>query len=269
MHAMKQLKSSYQDLHRIFRNSITAREIAEPLASFEKEHSASMVLGFMEDRDFDVVGVRDEGLIKRYALRDSLRAQSVGAVGDYALPFEGSQVLSESDSLLDTLESMRDSCWVFISFLGNPSGIVTRGDLQKAPMRMWLFGLISLLEMQLLRRIREVYPKDEWTVYLKEKRLEAAKKVLKDKRDANDYVDLAECLQIGDKKEIFRQSPSLFPIVTIGSKTDWDKFMRKVERLRNKLAHSNGIPSKSWPDNASLVESIERQLSCLENGTDT
>jgi len=266
MVVMKQLNSSYQDLHRIFRHNITAREIAEPLASFEKEHLASKVLGFMEDRDFDVVGVRDAGVITGYALRDSLRVQSGGIVGDYSQHIAESQVISESDPLLDTLDSMKDSRWVFISFLGNPSGIVTRGDLQKAPMRMWLFGLISLLEMQLLRRIRAVYPNEKWENYLDEKRFEAAKKIFSVRQKGNDSVDLAECLQIGDKKEIFRKSESLFPTVGFKSKSEWKGFMRKVEDLRDILAHSNGIPSESWPENAALVKSIENCLVGLEKG---
>jgi hypothetical protein len=40
--------------------------------------------------------------------------------------------------------------------------------------------------------------------------------------------------------------------------------MKEVEELRNKLAHSNGIPSKSWPGIATLVSGIEDCLVRLE-----
>jgi hypothetical protein len=258
---MKQLKSSYQDLHRIFRHSITAREIAEPLASFEKDHPAPKVLSFMQARDFDVVGVRSDGVISGYITRDSL---GQGPVGDYMVPIRKRDGIDESDPLLDALESLRDSRWVFIRFLGNPSGIVTRGDLQKAPMRMWLFGLISLLEMQLLRRIRDVYPNNAWVDYLTSNRLEGAQRIFDERQRKNDSIDLAECLQIGDKKTIFRKSAILLGLVGFEAPKKWDQFMKEVEDLRNKLAHSNGISSDSWPGIAILVGEIEQCLLKLE-----
>ena len=259
--AMKQLKSSYQDLHRIFRHSITAREIAEPLASFEKDHPAPKVKSFMQTRDFDVVGVRSDGVITGFVTRDALGPD---AVGDYMVPIQKADGIDESDPLLDALESLREARWVFIRFLGNPSGIVTRGDLQKAPMRMWLFGLISLLEMQLLRRIRDVYPHDAWRDYLSPNRLEAAQRIFDERQRKNDSIDLAECLQIGDKKTIFRKSGMLFGLVGFDGSKKWDQFMKEVEDLRNKLAHSNGIPSDSWPGIATLVGGIEECLLRLE-----
>jgi hypothetical protein len=258
---MKQLKSSYQDLHRIFRHSITAREIAEPLASFEMDYPAPKVRDFMEARDFDVVGVRSDGVIAGYVTRESLGSDTVG---EYMVSVEDKDGINESDSLLDALESLRASRWVFIRFLGNPNGIITRGDLQKAPMRMWLFGLISLLEMQLLRRIRDTYPQDEWKDYLSPNRLEAAQRIFDERQRKNDSIDLAECLQIGDKKTIFRKSEKLFGLVGFNGFKKWDQFMRDVEDLRNKLAHSNGIASESWPEIASLVSGIEQCLLRLE-----
>jgi hypothetical protein len=258
---MKHLKSSYQDLHRIFRNSITAREIAEPLASFEKEHPAPKVRKFMEERDFDVVGVREDGVITGYVLRESLGSDTVG---DYMRPFSELEVIDESNPLLDTLEALRYSRWVFIRFLGNPSGIVTRGDLQKAPMRMWLFGLISLLEMQLLRRIRDVYAQNEWQEYLTSGRLEAAQRIYEERKRRNDLIDLAECLQLADKKTIYKKSPKLFELLDFETPGDWNNFMIEVENLRNKIAHSNGIASEAWPSIAHVAGNIERNLVRLE-----
>lgn len=259
---MKHLKSSFRDLHRIFRHSITAREIAEPLASFEKDHPAPKVRDFMKINDFDVVGVRDGGVVNGYVLKDSLGAD---ALENYRKDFGNGEVIDESDPLLDTLESLRTARWVFISFLGNPSGIVTRGDLQKAPMRMWLFGMISLFEMQLLRRIRAAYPEDEWNVYLAPARLEAAQKFYDERQRRNDAIDLAECLQLGDKKTIFAKSKTLSGILVFKSNKEWGDFMDSVEKLRNRLAHSNGISSESWPGIATLMQRVGHCLSILEN----
>jgi hypothetical protein len=69
---MKHLKTSFTDLHRLFRNNITTREIAEPLVSFESDRSASVIRDFMEKKDFDVVGVRHEGEMIGYVIKLSL-----------------------------------------------------------------------------------------------------------------------------------------------------------------------------------------------------
>jgi len=55
---MKHLRSTSSDLRRLFDHSISVREIAEPLASFDADRDAASIRGFMEARNFDVVGVR-------------------------------------------------------------------------------------------------------------------------------------------------------------------------------------------------------------------
>jgi hypothetical protein len=60
---MKQLKSSLTDLRRLFARAITLRDIAEPLVSFDHGQPANEVRAFMERREYDVVGVREHGLV--------------------------------------------------------------------------------------------------------------------------------------------------------------------------------------------------------------
>jgi len=45
-------------------------------------------------------------------------------------------------------------------------GIVTHGDVHKAPANMRIFCLISLGEMRTLRIIRDRYPYEEWRKYV-------------------------------------------------------------------------------------------------------
>ena len=259
---MRHLKSSIKDLHRIFRQSITAREIAEHLVSFEADHPTSKVKAFMKARGFDVVGVREEGFITGYVQYADLED---GVVGDHRKVFDSSKVLNESDPMLDTLEALKDSRWVFIKFLGNPSGIVTRGDLQKAPMRMWLFGLISLFEMQMTRRIREQYPNGEWKQYIKDDRRKNAEKILKERKKKNEDIDLLECLYLTDKGDIFGYSKKLGSLLNIESKNKWRSFIGSItNNLRNNLAHANPIDSTEWPSIAEKARKVEDYLEILE-----
>ena len=259
---MKHLKSSFRDLHRLFEQSITVRDIAEPLSSFDESYPAEAAREFMEERDYDVVGVRNEGAITGFVERSDLRE---GVVGDVSRPFGEGEVVEESEPLLTALETLKTGRWVFVQFLGNPSGIVTRGDLQKAPMRMWLFGLLSLFEMQLLRRIRSSHGDESWKRYLGDDRIEEASRILSLRKERNEAIDLADCLQIADKKMIFAKSEVLSKLIAPMSRRSWEKFMRDVERLRNNLAHANDLGSEDWPKIAETVEQLESLLGTLES----
>lgn len=251
----------YSSLHRIFRDSIRAREIAEYLVSVDKDQSLTKVVEFMESKDYDVIGVREGGAVVGYILREDCQS---GKISDHLIKFREEDMLPEGATLFDALNALKTRRWTFIQYLENPGGIITRGDLQKTPVRLWLFGVISLLEMQLLRLIRTHYPEDAWKTYLSEKRIEAAEKVFADRIKDNDGIDLAECLQIGDKKAIFKKSEILFSFTGLQSKGAWDDFMKELEKLRNKLAHSNSIPSSSWPEITKLALQMESCLSHIE-----
>ncbi len=62
------------------------------------------------------------------------------------------------------------------------AGVITRYDLQKAPVRMWLFGMLTLIEMRMTSQIEERYPGEAWSEYLSPARLAGARKLLQERR---------------------------------------------------------------------------------------
>jgi predicted transcriptional regulator len=157
---MKHLKSSLRNLRQVFDRSVSVRYVAEPLASFDAQRHSPDVLAFMNGKDFDVVGVRQNGAVIGYVHRADLRE---GTLKQYTKPFDEQLLVEDWSPLLAVLELLVGSPQVFIVVMGEVSGIITKGDLQKVPVRMWLFGVLSLLEMQFLRLIRASYPQDTWT----------------------------------------------------------------------------------------------------------
>ncbi|MEE9550496.1 MAG: hypothetical protein V3W08_08875 [Candidatus Binatia bacterium] len=98
---MKHLKSSLSDLRRIFEENFTVRYLAPPFVSFDDSRAADKVRTFMEPpRDYDVVGVRKDGLIEGYVNREDL---GPGVLNDYLKPFEPSLLLDESANIRDAL----------------------------------------------------------------------------------------------------------------------------------------------------------------------
>jgi hypothetical protein len=259
---MKHLKTTSHDLRELFERGITIKNIAEALVSFDEHTAASEVYDCMCDKDYDVVGVRQLGVVRGYVQRDSV---GDGELGAYMQPFEPDALLAESASLLRVFAAMRGSSHVFVVIFGEVGGIVTRGDLQKAPVRMWLFGLISLIEMQLLRIIREGYPDDSWQPLLSEHRLYLAQKLLSDRQRRNEAIDLEDCLQFADKRTILLKSRKLWKQMDFGSKSAGESLLEDLEKLRNRLAHAQDIMHDDSLKIIELATDAERFLHCCEN----
>lgn len=258
---MKQLKSSLGDLRRLFARTIALRDIAEPLVSFDHSQPAATVRGFMEAREFDVVGLREHGVVTGFVSRRDL---GEGTTGQHRCAFAPGDVLPDGEPLLSAFAALRDRRHVFITVLGHVGGIVTRGDLQKAPVRLWLFGLVSLLEMQMLRVVRERYPADAWTGLLSGERVTGARRVFAERQRRNEENDLSDCLQLGDKATVLMKDPVLFALSGFTSKRALETFFKDVGTLRNALAHANDILSGRWPGLVDLVTRLEGLLERLE-----
>ncbi|HAM73672.1 MAG TPA: hypothetical protein DCM86_18720 [Verrucomicrobiales bacterium] len=261
---MKQLKSSLGDLRRLFAGTVTLRTIAEPLISFDATHPAEEVLLFMRRREFDVVGLREGGVVTGYVTTNDL---TTGEAGARIRRFDPGELLSEGDPLLQAFEALRSRRHLFIQLLGQPGGIITRGDLQKAPVRLWLFGLVSLLEMQLLRVIRQRHPGKGWEPHLPAARLQATRRVFQERRRRNEENDLSDCLQLADKATLLMKDGVLFAISGFASKRAAETFFKEVGTLRNALAHANDILAGRWPALADLVTRLEDLLERLEKAS--
>lgn len=258
---MKHLKSTLGDLRHLFDRSVTVRYLAEPLASFDGPRDAADVRRFMEQRDFDVVGVRINGEVVGYAEAQQLHHGSL----DHRLhEFHDHDLLDESTGIVVGLQRLTERPRVYVRSLGQVLGIITKGDLQKAPLRMWLFGLVSLLEMHLLRLIRGTHPDDSWTALLSASRVEKARAMLEDRRRRNEAIDLADCLQFADKRCIVAKTESIRSAIGFGSKNEAKKVLKDLEQLRDDLAHAQDIVTGRWPELAQLALTAESVLERCE-----
>jgi CBS domain-containing protein len=259
---VKHLKSKSSDLRRLFQRSITVREITEPLVSFDADRDSASILSFLEARNFDVAGVRDAGQVIGFVRREDLRSSPTQSC---IQPFSPPDVLAESDSLLEAMDGLTRRRELFVSVLGQVGGIITKGDLQKTPVRLWLFGIVSLVEMQLLRYIRMQFPDSSWAEKLTPARVQQAQKTFDERRRRNEEtsaLDFADCLQFCDKAAIFTKE--LECAKGFESRQAAQRFFSRVEALRNDLAHSNDILSGRWPELAELVQQCEKLLLHLE-----
>jgi hypothetical protein len=258
---MKQLKSSVSELRRLFDEAIPASSIAEALVSFDDASDGAAAAAFMREREFDVLGVRRSGLPVGYVLQSEV---THGTLGDHVQVFAEDECLSGSSPLLKALQVVEQHDRAFVRSMGSVNGIITRGDIQKAPVRMWLFNLVSLLEMQLLRVIREHYRQEEgWSALIKPDRIKSAQRLLGDRQHRNEGTDLADCLQFCDKRTILMKMDGVWELLG-DSRTQTERFLEDAERLRNDLAHSQDIVTGQWPAIVGLAERLEKALVGIE-----
>ena len=262
---MKQLKSNSQDLKDIFEQAITAKHIAESFRSFDADADDCKVRTFMEEHGYDVIGVRISGQIEGYSSKETL---SDGKIGANICRFDPTELVSDTTTLVEVFRILRDKPRVYVTYFNAVVGIVTRGDLQKAPVRMWLFGLVTLLEMQLLRLIRGCHPNEEsWKQLLSQKRLTIASGEFSKRRAKNVEIDLADCLQFCDKRDIFLEllkSDEIKNLIDIKSKTKVERLLDRARDLRDNLAHAQDIIPGSLPEMTDLVQEIESLLEKME-----
>lgn len=260
---MKQLKSTYQELRELFENEIKIKHIAEDLKCCNYEDSSSIIKNQMTCYDFDVMGIKNNGKIEGFIYRSELKT---GEIRNYKKTFVDSDLLDETLPLINVFSALHDSPRKFVTRNKEVIGIVTRGDLQKAPLRMWLFGIISLLEMQLLRIIRHNFEADTWQVHLKEERIKEAKRICCMREERNEELDLADCLQFCDKSDLIFEIPVVREEMEEKFGKSAKQRLKSTEGLRNKLFHSQDIVTGStWSEVIDLIKSIESFLEFLEN----
>lgn len=246
------------ELRALIDSGITAHAILEPLQSCALASEAFHVAQILEKRDFDLCGVKTDpqGPVVGWVERSTL---TTGIVADHLLPINANQLASDGTPLPSLMGALRTRSHMFILIGTDVAGIVTRADLNKPPVRVYMFTLISLLEMHLGFWVRVEYPDDTWINRLRPNRLEAAIAVRDERRAKNQDPFLIDCLQFCDKRDLVLLSKRLRTQLKLGGKSKADSLLKCVEKLRNNLAHSQHdlVDGTTWEDIIGVIEQTE------------
>lgn len=245
------------NVRRVFREGFAARDLAEPLASFDATTETSSVRQFMEDRPLRVVGIRVNGLVTGYVEQDHVDDRPLG---EQAAPLSDAEIVTTSAPFQDIVLLLNQHRFLIVTALGQPIGVIVREDLQKAPMRMWLFGMVSLFDMKITRILKHHYAGDSWIDQVTESRLEKARQLQAERSRRKQSIDLMDCLQLGDKGQLLAKTTELRENVWNQSRKHIKKVVQQLEKLRNNLAHSQDIVAENWEAIVRLAETLESLL---------
>ncbi|WP_306353111.1 CBS domain-containing protein [Flavobacterium sp. '19STA2R22 D10 B1'] len=251
--------TTFSELQNIFINNITTKFIYEPLACCKVSDNVIEVKRTLDLRDFDTLGVVDDSEKKiGYIIHQELQN---GKILQYVRPFETDILISDSTPICDLLDILSEKEYVYVLDKNSIEGIVTRADINKPIVRIYLFGIISLFELHLNYWINKNYIESEWEAILPKKRITTAHEIYTQRKGNNSQLTILECIQICDKKFILMKCITFLKIFQY-SKNKFKDLLENSENIRNELAHSQSsiIANLDWKKFVLTISAIKEFL---------
>ncbi len=238
-------------------NTFSVRDLARPLPSLDENHPAADAARIMADRSWTVLGLRRDGLISGYVRLGDL---GEGASSQAMRAIEADQVLDSTASLGAMVHVLTRHDFAFMRILGQIVGVLGRIDLQKPIGRMWLFGMITMIELAFAERIRQRWPDGEWCNLLSSGRLEKAHQLQRERGRRGHSVELVECLQLSDKIAVLIEDPKQLIEWGYRSKRAAQADLKDMESLRNHLAHTQDVVTNHWHQITRMTRRFDEAL---------
>jgi hypothetical protein len=262
---MRDVLEVQERLGRLFETAFRIEDIAESLVSFDAERPAADVAKVLNRTRFKVAGVREDGRIGGYLVARELKGARTCA--DIRTEFDTNDVIAGHAPLAEAIQQLAEREWLFVSVLGTVNGIVTWSDLQKPPVRMWLFGVITLLEMAFTSIIETLFTNDAWVELLSPARRRKAEEFFRERQRRGDVaatLRLVDCIQFSDKGQILAKDALARRLIGFPSRKRGEQAVKAVVSLRDKLAHAQDIVSE---DGAAIVELATHLQRILQIGS--
>jgi hypothetical protein len=205
--------------------------------------------------DYDFIPVVDDnrrfvGMFNAFNHRGQL---TLATVWQSFVPLSEENLIGADASILDfVVDADQRPCRLVIAG-ANIIGLVSLSDLQRLPARAALFALITGFEITMAEFIQKKYLKDVgWLGVLAAKRQQKIKDEMGKTQADNGYVESLLFTQFCDKTKIVSHQ---FPRAR---REVLEISFRKIEQLRNQVAHANEYASS--PIHAKHVCKVVREL---------
>jgi len=250
----------FSAIKQLFIDNVTARCIYEPLLSCPQSSMAMEAKEVLETRDFDVAGIKErkDGPVVSYVMTKDLQG---GETRDYSKTIEHDLIISDSTPLAQIFSVLSNKEFVFVVYGNQITGIITKADINKPPVRIYIFGTISLLEMHINLWINHFFKNDSWKEEIPKERMGSALKSYDLRKGNNQELTLVECLQLCDKRELLLKSKDFLNKFNL-SKKKFKSLVGRAETIRNELVHSQNsiIANINWTKFVNTIQVAETFL---------
>lgn len=251
---MKRTAACHDRLRRLFEEGFGALDVAEPLKHFSAERPAVEVRELLQSDGHAVAGVLRDGALLGYVRCEDL---DEGLLQAHLRPFRDRRILDDNAPLSAVIRAVHQAGYCFVRILGQPAAVVAKPDLEKAPMRMWLFGMITMLEAALTEAVQHFFPDEAWTEQMPAGRLEKAQALRSERVRRQQEADLLDCLQMADKVMVLMKDADVRRQMGVESRRETEASFKQIQSLRNNLAHGQPFVTHDWVAVVSLTESLE------------
>jgi hypothetical protein len=229
---MKSRMNSVDRLRLLFEEQINVMPITENLILFDQHN----YLEEMEKRNFHSAVVNVNGKWMKYDVGD-----------EKPTPLIEEDLMEANTPLLKAFRMLVEKRRYFIKDEeGIPAYIVTRTDLDKIPLRIGFFGVISIFETHLKDLIRKYLP--DWEESLSKNRIDQARSLYEWKKGRKEEIDMVQCLQFGDLGSVFSKKQRFKKFDPSLSRERFVQQMNAIGKLRDALAHSQSHLGFSWEE---------------------
>lgn len=248
---------SNRKLRRLFGEMFCARDIAESLPSYTWDMSERDMLHRLDASSMPVIGLRKSGFVYGYVLLDESNTKPTCL----KRRFMDTQLVDIDTPLLSVIAVLVHHQFCFVTSMGQVAGVISRNDIQKPVVRMWLFGLITLTEQHIADQIKQTWPNEEWVKFAGPARLTKAKALKEERERRGQLCELLDCVQLSDKALILLEDPTHLEQFGYSSRREAKTAVKEIESLRNNLAHGQDIVSYDWPQIIRMTSRVNETLS--------
>jgi hypothetical protein len=254
----KRIQRSLRDLRDLFSHRVNVEGIMEPLASVTPDTDAVQLKQDLTARDWDAIGICEpDGSVLRFVDREELGS---GVAATYAHPVTPAMLIPNSSSVLNLFKVLGTSDYAFVLTSDGVTGVVTRADLEKPPVRLLLFGYTQLFEARLQSLIADATDAEIHN-RLPLRMIDEAQRIWTKRREHNHSLAFVDCLSLSGKTDLILAEEYRWRALG-DDHAELKRSMHDVAELRNKLSHGESIaPTRGdWLWATRVVQSIEEML---------
>lgn len=252
-------------------SAIRVRHVQTPIAQvlcIDQAQPMDLVAALLAAKGFDEAPVTRDGAIVGLIRPD--RASSSLSAKDAMEPLGVGSFVGADAGIGSLLQWLTDRSSYLVLDGREISGLVTRADLNKQPVRTHFYLLLATVEMGLADAIRRAYRKqDRILSLLSEERARRVRARFEEERAADADSDLVAVLDFVDVMTVSRKTPSIDSRITATSQVRLKTIAGKAARIRNHVMHPTR-PGLVAPDlNVEHLAITERSLQAITDAVAT
>lgn len=198
--------------------------------------------------DDDILGLAMHHRYSRVPLRDDNPERKVEMTHVAIVDLAGRRVQERREITIDDLvaaetplhqviDLLRSRGFCFVLVHDAIRKILTRSDLNKLPVRVYLSTLFAHVEGMLADTIDASFPNDAWFPGLADARQPEVKQLHQGKTVEDFDTRLIDCTTLSDKARIIRKEPHLKQQLGLPSSNQVTRQLKLINSLRNRLYH--------------------------------